>query len=69
MPIGRYGRLKATYSVAETVDLLSVGRTSVSATTERGDLTPIEFGRKTLISAATLDDAEPEVSASELRVR
>ena len=49
-----FGLLKATYSVAETLDLLSIGRTSLYAAIKRGDLTPIKFGRKTLICAVDL---------------
>ena len=46
--------MKATYSVAETLELLSIGRTSLYAAIKRGDLTPIKFGRKTLICAVDL---------------
>ncbi|WP_111355735.1 helix-turn-helix domain-containing protein [Rhodoplanes elegans] len=49
-----FGLLKATYSVAETLELLSIGRTSLYAAIKRGDLTPIKFGRKTLICAVDL---------------
>lgn len=49
-----FGLLKATYSVAETLELLSVGRTSLYAAVKRGDLTPIKFGRKTLFCAVDL---------------
>ncbi|MFL9825795.1 helix-turn-helix domain-containing protein [Rhodoplanes sp. SY1] len=49
-----FGLMKATYSVAETLELLSVGRTSLYAAIKRGDLTPIKFGRKTLICAVDL---------------
>ncbi|MTW19327.1 helix-turn-helix domain-containing protein [Rhodoplanes serenus] len=49
-----FGLLKATYSVAETLELLSVGRTSLYAAVKRGDLTPIKFGRKTLFCAMDL---------------
>lgn len=49
-----FGLVKATYSVAETVELLSIGRTSLYAAIKRGDLTPIKFGRKTLFCAVDL---------------
>lgn len=48
------GLLKATYSVAETLELLSIGRTSLYAAVKRGELTPIKFGRKTLLCAVDL---------------
>jgi excisionase family DNA binding protein len=46
-----FGLLKAVYAVEETVDLLSIGRTSLYAAVKRGELTPVKFGRKTLFYA------------------
>jgi len=43
--------LKAAYAVGETIDLLSIGRTSLYAAVKRGELKPIKFGRKTLFYA------------------
>lgn len=49
-----FGFAKATYSVIETLELLSIGRTSLYAAVKRGELTPIKFGRKTLFCAVDL---------------
>jgi len=46
-----FGLLKAAYAVGETIDLLSIGRTSLYAAVKRGELKPIKFGRKTLFYA------------------
>jgi hypothetical protein len=46
-----FGLSKAAYAVGETIDLLSIGRTSLYAAVKRGDLKPIKFGRKTLFFA------------------
>jgi hypothetical protein len=45
---------KSAYSVKATLDLLSIGRTSLYAAVKRGDLHPVKFGRKTLFLAADL---------------
>jgi hypothetical protein len=49
-----FGLAKAAYGVAETLDLLSIGRTSLYAAVERGDLKRVKFGKKTLFYAADL---------------
>jgi hypothetical protein len=49
-----FGFTKAAYSVNETLDLLSIGRTSLYAAVKLGDLHPVKFGRKTLFYAADL---------------
>ncbi len=49
-----FGLTKAAYSVRETLDLLSLGRTSVYAAVKRGDLHPAKCGRKTLFLADDL---------------
>jgi hypothetical protein len=49
-----FGLVKAAYSVSATLDLLSIGRTSLYAAVKRGDLHPVKFGRKTLFYAADL---------------
>ena len=38
----------------ETLDVLSIGRTSLYAAVKRGELKPIKFGKKTLFLAADL---------------
>jgi Helix-turn-helix domain len=49
-----FGLTKVAYSVNETLDLLSIGRTSLYAAVKQGDLHPVKFGRKTLFYAADL---------------
>jgi excisionase family DNA binding protein len=49
-----FGLAKAAYSVGETLDLLSIGRTSLYAAVKRGDLKRVKFGTKTLFYAADL---------------
>jgi len=49
-----FGLAKAAYSVGETLDLLSIGRTSLYAAVKRGDLKCVKFGKKTLFYAADL---------------
>ena len=48
------GLVKAAYGVNETLDLLSIGRTSLYAAVNRGELTPVKFGKKTLFYAVDL---------------
>ena len=48
------GLVKAAYGVNETLELLSIGRTSLYAAVNRGDLTAVKFGKKTLFYAADL---------------
>jgi excisionase family DNA binding protein len=49
-----FGLTKAAYSVNETLELLSIGRTSLYAAIKQGDLHPTKFGRKTLLYASDL---------------
>jgi len=49
-----FGLMKAAYAVSETLDLLSIGRTSLYAAVKRGDLARVKFGNKTLFYAADL---------------
>ena len=49
-----YGFSKAAYSVGETLELLSIGRTSLYALVKLGELKPVKFGRKTLFYATDL---------------
>jgi len=49
-----FGLTKATYSVRETIDLLSIGRTSLYAAIKRGDLRMVKFGDKSLFRANDL---------------
>jgi excisionase family DNA binding protein len=49
-----FGLAKAAYAVGETLDLLSIGRTSLYAAIKRGDLKCVKFGKKTLFYAADL---------------
>jgi len=48
------GFTKVAYAVGETLDLLSIGRTSLYAAVKRGDLKRVKFGKKTLFYAADL---------------
>jgi excisionase family DNA binding protein len=48
------GFAKVAYAVGETLDLLSIGRTSLYAAVKRGDLKRVKFGKKTLFYAADL---------------
>jgi excisionase family DNA binding protein len=49
-----FGLTKATYSVNETLDLLSIGRTTFYGLVERGDLKIAKLGTKSLIYAIDL---------------
>jgi hypothetical protein len=49
-----FGLAKAAYGVGETLDLLSIGRTSLYLAVKRGDLKRVKFGKKTLFYAADL---------------
>ena len=49
-----FGLVKAAYSVRETLDVLSIGRTSLYAAVKRGEFNPVKFRRKTLFLAADL---------------
>jgi excisionase family DNA binding protein len=49
-----FGLTKATYTVRETMDQLSIGRTSLYAAIKRGDLRMMKFGDKSLFLANDL---------------
>jgi excisionase family DNA binding protein len=49
-----FGFVKAAYAVGETLELLSIGRTSLYEAVKRGELKPVKFGKKTLFFAADL---------------
>ena len=49
-----FGLAKAAYGVGETLDLLSIGRTSLYEAIKRGDLKRVKFGKKTLFYASDL---------------
>src|SRR6202049_1083415 len=49
-----FGLSKVAYGVGETLDLLSIGRTSLYAAIKRDDLKRVKFGKKTLFYAADL---------------
>jgi len=46
--------VKVAYAVNETLELLSIGRTSLYATVKRGELNLVMFGKKTLFCVANL---------------
>ena len=46
-----FGLTKAAYSVNETLDLLSIGRTSLYKLVNGGALKPAKLGKKTLFYA------------------
>jgi hypothetical protein len=54
MTPGELGLTKACYSVNETLMLLSIGRTSLYALIQHGDLKPAKLGKKTLIYATDI---------------
>lgn len=49
-----FGLAKAAYGVRETLDLLSIGRSSLYKAVKRGDLRRVKFGKKTLFYAPDL---------------
>ena len=49
-----FGLTKAAYGVGETLELLSIGRTSLYAAVKRGDLKRVKLGKKTLFYAADI---------------
>jgi hypothetical protein len=49
-----FGLTKAAYSVNETLEVLSIGRTSLYKLVHLGLLTPIKVGRKTLFGSDDL---------------
>jgi excisionase family DNA binding protein len=48
------GFTKVAYSVDDTLELLSIGRTALYAAVKRGELKRVKFGKKTLFYAADL---------------
>jgi hypothetical protein len=49
-----YGLMKAAYSVNETLNVLSIGRTALYGLVKAKRLTPAKFGKKTLFLAPDL---------------
>jgi excisionase family DNA binding protein len=49
-----FGLIKAAYSVSETLELLSIGRTSLYEAVKRGELRLVKFGKKTLVYATDI---------------
>jgi excisionase family DNA binding protein len=49
-----FGLVKAAYSVNQTLDLLSIGRTTFYELVDRGDIKVTKLGRKTLVYAIDL---------------
>jgi excisionase family DNA binding protein len=49
-----FGLVKAAYSVSETLNLLSIGRTTFYELVDRGDLKITKLGRKSLVYAIDL---------------
>jgi excisionase family DNA binding protein len=49
-----YGLIKIVYSVSETMQILSIGRTTLYQVVKRGYLRPVKLGRKTLFPATDL---------------
>jgi excisionase family DNA binding protein len=47
--------MKLAYSIQEACGLLSIGRTTLYALIGQGDLAVLKIGRRTLISAKSLD--------------
>lgn len=46
--------VKAAYGVNQTIEMLSIGRSSLYLAVNRGELSPVKFGKKTLFYAADL---------------
>jgi excisionase family DNA binding protein len=49
-----FGLIKAAYSVKETLELLSIGRTTFYSIVDRGDLKITKLGKKSLVYAADI---------------
>jgi excisionase family DNA binding protein len=47
-PGNPFGLQKAAYTVDETIEVLSIGRTSLYALVKRGEIKPVKLGKKTL---------------------
>jgi hypothetical protein len=64
----KYGLLKAAYSVNETLEILSLGRTSLYKLINCNELHPVKLGKKTLFLAPDLTEflvrLEHEAAAS-----
>jgi excisionase family DNA binding protein len=57
------GLVRVAYSVNETLDLLSIGRTKVYELVDRGDLKITKLGRKSLVYAIDLAELLIELRA------
>lgn len=49
-----FGLVKAAYSVRDTIDLLSIGRTTFYALVSQGDLKITKLGKKSLVYATDI---------------
>jgi excisionase family DNA binding protein len=49
-----FGLVKAAYTVNETLELLSIGRTSLYEAVKRDELRLVKFGKKTLVYATDI---------------
>ena len=49
-----FGLVKAAYTVNETLEVISIGRTSLYDLVNRGELRPAKLGKKTLFLASDL---------------
>ena len=49
-----YGLVKAAYSVGESLDILSIGRTKLYELVNLNELHPVKLGKKTLFLAPDL---------------
>ena len=49
-----FGLVKAAYSVKETLELLSIGRTTFYGLVDRGDLRITKLGKKSLVYATDI---------------
>jgi excisionase family DNA binding protein len=49
-----FGLVKAAYSVDDTIDLLSIGRTTFYALVGRGELKITKLGKKSLVYATDI---------------
>jgi hypothetical protein len=49
-----YGLVKVAYSINETLELLSIGRTSLHKLVVQGALTPAKLGKKSLFYATDI---------------
>jgi excisionase family DNA binding protein len=49
-----FGLIRAAYSVNDTLDLLSIGRTSLYELVKNGDLPAVKLGKRTLFYATDI---------------